>query len=60
MQTPSLSIRNLHTCDEQANSEGGGTYLQLEVLLEKIKLMKDIFLYDIELGNETFIPRDLS
>ena len=34
--------------------------LFVEVLLEKIKLMKNIFMYDIELGHETFIPRDLS
>lgn len=34
--------------------------LFIEALLEKIKLVKEIFLYDIEEGVETYIPKDLS
>jgi hypothetical protein len=34
--------------------------LFVEVLLEKIKKVKESFLYEIEKGDETYIPRDLS
>ena len=34
--------------------------LYIELLLEKIKIMKEMFLNEIEDGVETFIPRDLS
>ena len=30
--------------------------LYLTALLEKIKLIKEVFLYEIELGDETLIP----
>jgi len=34
--------------------------LYIEALLKKIKLVKKMLLYDIEKGNETFIPKELS
>ena len=34
--------------------------LFLIILLEKIKLMKEIFIYEVEQKIETFIPPDLS
>ena len=34
--------------------------LYVELLLEKIRIMKEMFLNEIEDGGETFIPRDLS
>lgn len=34
--------------------------LYVEILLKKIKLIKELFLFEIEDGHETFIPRDLA
>ena len=34
--------------------------LFIDVLIEKVKLIKEIFLNDIEDGVEVFIPKDLS
>ena len=34
--------------------------LFVEILLKKINLMKELFLFEIEDGHETFIPRDLA
>ena len=34
--------------------------LYLVALLEKIKLSKEVFLYDIEQGDETYIPDDIN
>ena len=34
--------------------------LYIEALLKKIQLVKEILIYDIEQGNETFIPQELS
>jgi hypothetical protein len=32
----------------------------VEVLLLKLKMIKEVFMYEIESGAETFIPKDLS
>ena len=32
----------------------------MEVLLLKIKMVKEVFMYEVESGAETFIPKDLS
>jgi len=34
--------------------------LYVEALLEKLKLIKDVFLWEIEEGIESFIPKELS
>ena len=34
--------------------------LYLEVLLEKYKLVKELFINEVENGTETYIPKDLS
>ena len=34
--------------------------LFVEALLEKVKVIKEVFLYQIEEGNEVFVPYDLS
>lgn len=34
--------------------------LFIRVLLKKIQLIKDLFLTEIEQGNEVYIPKDLS
>jgi len=34
--------------------------LLLDLLLEKIKKVKEIFMYEIEKGNEILIPKELS
>jgi len=35
-------------------------FLYVEAILEKLKLIKDVFLWEIEEGVESFIPKELS
>lgn len=34
--------------------------LYVQILLQKIRMSRQLFLYDIEEGKEAFIPKDLS